>query len=561
MRSAHLLALLLALPLALLPARAQTTAAHPRPQQSIAPPTHADSLRGSITPERAWWDATFYDLHTRISPADSTISGYVGISYTVLAPAREMQIDLQMPMVIDSIEQNRRMLNFRRDSNAFFASLLEEQKVGDHEAVIVYYHGKPRAAIRPPWDGGYSWAHDSLGHRWVATSNQGLGASVWWPNKDTQADEPDSQRVAITVPDSMIDVSNGRLRSTTHNADGTTTFEWFVASPINNYDVAVNAGSYAHYTETYAGEAGELTLDFWPLAYHLEAAKRQWAQVKPMLACFEHWFGPYPWYTDGYKLVEAPHLGMEHQSAVAYGNGFKNGYRGTDRSHTGLGLGWDFIIVHESSHEWFGNSITTKDIADSWVHEGFANYAEAIYEECQEGKEKGALYAIGERANIKNDMPVVAQYGLNREGSGDMYEKGGNMLHTIRQIIGDDEKWRSILRGLSKTFYHQTVTGAQIEEYISQQAGIDLSKVFAQYLTTTQIPVLEYSTKGNTLTYRWSNVVPGFDMPVRVTLADSGYAMIKPTTSPQTTKLALKDPASFKVDSNFFVTSHRQERR
>ena len=564
MRSAHLLALLLALlalPLALLPARAQTTAAHPRPQQSLAPPTHADSLRGSITPERAWWDATFYDLHTRISPADSTISGYVGISYTVLAPAREMQIDLQMPMVIDSIEQNRRMLNFRRDSNAFFASLLEEQKVGDHEAVIVYYHGKPRAAIRPPWDGGYSWAHDSLGHRWVATSNQGLGASVWWPNKDTQADEPDSQRVAITVPDSMIDVSNGRLRSTTHNADGTTTFEWFVASPINNYDVAVNAGSYAHYTETYAGEAGELTLDFWPLAYHLDAAKKQWAQVKPMLACFEHWFGPYPWYTDGYKLVEAPHLGMEHQSAVAYGNGFKNGYRGTDRSHTGLGLGWDFIIVHESSHEWFGNSITTKDIADSWVHEGFANYAEAIYEECQEGKEKGALYAIGERANIKNDMPVVAQYGLNREGSGDMYEKGGNMLHTIRQIVGDDEKWRSILRGLSKTFYHQTVTGAQIEEYISQQAGIDLSKVFAQYLTTTQIPVLEYSTKGNTLTYRWSNVVPGFDMPVRVTLADSGYAMIKPTTSPQTTKLALKDPASFKVDSNFFVTSHRQERR
>ena len=563
MRSAHLLALLalLALPLALLPARAQTTAAHPRPQQSIAPPTHADSLRGSITPERAWWDATFYDLHTRISPADSTISGSVGISYTVLAPAREMQIDLQMPMVIDSIEQNRRMLNFRRDGNAFFASLLEEQKVGDHEAVIVYYHGKPRAAIRPPWDGGYSWAHDSLGHRWVATSNQGLGASVWWPNKDTQADEPDSQRVAITVPDSMIDVSNGRLRSTTHNADGTTTFEWFVASPINNYDVAVNAGSYAHYTETYAGEAGELTLDFWPLAYHLDAAKKQWAQVKPMLACFEHWFGPYPWYTDGYKLVEAPHLGMEHQSAVAYGNGFKNGYRGTDRSLTGLGLGWDFIIVHESSHEWFGNSITTKDIADSWVHEGFANYAEAIYEECQEGKEKGALYAIGERANIKNDMPVVAQYGLNREGSGDMYEKGGNMLHTIRQIIGDDEKWRSILRGLSKTFYHQTVTGAQIEEYISQQAGIDLSKVFAQYLTTTQIPVLEYSTKGNTLTYRWSNVVPGFDMPVRVTLADSGYAMIKPTTSPQTTKLALKDPASFKVDSNFFVTSHRQERR
>jgi aminopeptidase N len=549
---------LLALPLALLPARAQTATVHPRPQQTVAPPTHADTLRGSITPERAWWDATFYDLHTRVSPADSSISGYVGITYQVLAPAREMQIDLQMPLVIDSVTQSHRVLNIRRDGDAFFASLLEAQKIGEHKTVLVYYHGKPKVALRPPWDGGYTWVRDSLGNRWVATSNQGLGASVWWPNKDTQADEPDSQRVAITVPDSMIDVSNGRLRSTTHNADGTTTYEWFVASPINNYDVAVNAGSYAHYSETYAGEAGTLTLDFWPLAYHLDAARKQWAQVKPMLACFEHWFGPYPWYADGYKLVEAPHLGMEHQSAVAYGNHFHNGYLGRDLSHTGLGLTWDFIIVHESAHEWFGNNITTKDIADSWVHEGFANYAESLYEECQSGKEAGARYVIGVRENVKNDVPIVAEYGLNREGSGDMYYKGGNMLHTIRQIIGDDEKWRSILRGLNKTFWHQTVTGAQVEEYISQQADIHLRKVFAQYLTTTKIPVLEYSTNGNTLTYRWSNVVPGFDMPVRVTLADSGYSVIRPTASPQTAKLALHDLASFRVDSNFYVTSHRE---
>jgi len=555
---------LLAIPLALFPARAQTAAtqtagSHPRPEQTIAPPTHADTLRGSITPERAWWDATFYDLHTRVSPADSSISGYVGITYQVLAPAREMQIDLQMPLVIDSVTQSHRVLNVRRDGNAFFTSLLDAQKLGEHKTVLVYYHGKPKVALRPPWDGGYTWVQDSLGNRWVATSNQGLGASVWWPNKDTQADEPDSQRVAITVPDSMIDVSNGRLRSTTHNADGTTTYEWFVASPINNYDVAVNAGSYAHYSDTYAGEAGTLTLDFWPLAYHLDAAKQQWAQVKPMLACFEHWFGPYPWYTDGYKLVEAPHLGMEHQSAVAYGNHFHNGYLGRDLSHTGLGLAWDFIIVHESAHEWFGNNITTKDVADSWVHEGFANYAESLYEECQSGKEAGARYVIGVRANVKNDAPIVAEYGLNREGSGDMYYKGGNMLHTIRQIIGDDEKWRSILRGLNKTFWHQTVTGAQVEQYISKQAGIDLSKVFAQYLTTTKIPVLEYSTSGNKLTYRWSNVVPGFDMPVRVTLADSVYSVIRPTTSPHTAKLALHDLASFSVDSNFYVTSHREE--
>jgi aminopeptidase N len=533
---------------------------HARPRQTIEPPTHADSLRGSITPERAWWDATFYDLHVRVSPADSSISGFVGITYAVLAPAREMQIDLQQPLVVDSMKQGHRALNFRRDGNAFFASLLDPQKMGEHKAITVYYHGKPKVALRPPWDGGFTWTEDSVGHRWVATSNQGLGASVWWPNKDTQADEPDSQRVAITVPDSMIDVSNGRLRSTTHNADGTTTYEWFVTSPINNYDVAVNAGSYAHYGDTYDGEDGKLTLDFWPLAYHLEAARKQWSQVRPMLACFEHWFGPYPWYADGYKLVEAPHLGMEHQSAVAYGNHFHNGYLCRDLSHTGLGLGWDFIIVHESAHEWFGNSITTKDIADSWVHEGFANYAEALYEECKDGKEAGARYVIGVRENVKNDAPIVSQYGLNREGSADMYYKGGNMLHTIRQLVNDDEKWRSILRGLNSTFRHQTVTGKQIEDYISAHAGMDLSKVFAQYLTTTKIPVLEYSTRGSTLTYRWTNVVPGFDMPVRVTLADSSWSLIRPTTSPKTVKLALHDPASFRVDPNFYVTSHLARR-
>jgi aminopeptidase N len=533
------------------------TEKHARPRQTIAPPTHADSLRGSITPERAWWDATFYDLHVRVSPADSSIAGFVGITYAVLAPAREMQIDLQVPLVVDSITQNHRVLNFRRDGNAFFASLLDPQRIGEHKSIIVYYHGKPKVALRPPWDGGFTWTQDSLGNPWVATSNQGLGASVWWPDKDTQADEPDSQRVAITVPDSMIDVSNGRLRSTTHNSDGTTTYEWFVTSPINNYDVAVNAGSYAHYSDTYDGEDGKLTLDFWPLAYHLEAAKKQWSQVRPMLACFEHWFGPYPWYADGYKLVEAPHLGMEHQSAVAYGNHFHNGYLGRDLSHTGLGLGWDFIIVHESAHEWFGNSITTKDIADSWVHEGFANYAESLYEECKDGKEAGARYVIGVRENVKNDAPIVSQYGLNREGSADMYYKGGNKLHTIRQLVNDDEKWRSILRGLNRTFRHQTVTGKQIEDYISAHAGMDLSKVFEQYLTTTEIPVLEYSIRGNTLTYRWTNVVPGFDMPVRVTLDDSGWSLIRPTTAPKTAKLALHDPASFRVDPNFYVTAHR----
>ncbi len=524
-------------------------------QRSAPVFTHADTLRGTNGPARAWWDATFYDLHVRVQPADSSISGYNAITYRVLQPAREMQIDLQQPMVADSFVQDGRRLDARRDGNAFFVALVAPQQAGEHRTVTVYYHGKPRAARRPPWDGGYIWQHDSLGHEWVATANEGLGASVWWPLKDILSDEPDSQRIAITVPDPMIDVSNGRLRSVTPNADGTTTYEWFVTEPINNYDVEVNAGDYTHFSTIYHGEDGTLTMDFWPLEYHLDAARRQWAQATSMMKCFEHWFGPYPWYADGYKLIEAPHLGMEHQSGVAYGNHFENGYLGRDLSHTGLGLAWDFIIVHESAHEWWGNSVSGKDHADMWIHESFANYAESLYEECQQGKEAGERYVIGTRANIQNDRPIIPAYGVNAEGSGDMYYKGGNMLNTIRQIVNDDAKWRGILRGLQQTFRHQTVSTSQVEQYMSAQAGVDLSKVFQEYLTTTMIPQLEYRFDGRTLSYRWAHVVPGFDMPVKVTLAPDRYSFIHPTEQWQATATSLPAPADFKVDENFYVTT------
>jgi aminopeptidase N len=506
--------------------------------------SHADTLRGSNGPARSWWDASFYDLHVTVNPADSSIRGYNAITYRVLKPAARMQIDLQMPLEVDSMVQDGSRLEFNRDSNAFFVALKAAQPTGSRKTIGVYYHGKPIVAKRPPWDGGFIWQHDSLDNRWVATANEGFGASVWWPNKDYLADEPDSQRIAITMPDSMIDVSNGRLRSTTHNADGTTTYEWFVSEPINNYNVEVNAGQYAHFSDVFNGEKGKLTLDFWPLAYHLDTAKVQFQQAKSMLQCFEHWFGPYPWYKDGYKLIEAPHLGMEHQSGVAYGNHYKNGYAGRDLSGTGLGLKWDFIIVHESAHEWWGNNITMKDQADMWIHESFANYAEGLYTECRDGKQAGAEYIIGSRTRIQNDSPIIAPYGVNAEGSGDMYYKGGSMLHTIRQLVNDDEKWRGILRGIQSTFWHQTVTGAQIENYMSRQAGMDLSKVFQQYLTTTMVPVLEYRAANGTLSYRWQNVVPGFAMPVR-----ANGVWLKPTTQ---WKSGLKGD-SLTVDKNFYV--------
>ena len=531
--------------------------AHPATAQTTSPAqrfTRADTLRGSIGPGRAWWDATFYDLHVRVSPSDSTISGWNRITYRVLEPGAEMQIDLQEPLQVDSIVQEGRRLDFRREGSAFFARLGVAQPAGESRSVTVYYHGRPKVAVNPPWDGGFVWQRDGRGEPWVATANQGLGASAWWPVKDHMSDEPDSQRVAITVPTPMVNVSNGRMEGVSVNDDGTTTWTWLASSPINNYGISVNAGSYVHWQETYEGEAGPLTLDFWPLAENEALARVQWAQVRPMLSCFEHWLGPFPWYEDGFKLVETPHLGMEHQSAIAYGNGFQNGYRGTDLSGTGRGLTWDFIIIHEAAHEWFANNVTANDEADLWVHESFANYAESLYVECQTGSEEaGAEYVIGTRARILNDRPIVGPYGVNQGGSGDMYYKGGNLLHTVRQLVHDDARWREILRGLGETFRRSTVDGADVEAYMSRESGIDLSAVFDQYLRTTMVPTLEYRVRGRTLSYRWTNVVPGFAMRVRARLGPDGYRWIRPTEAWQETELALATELA--VDPSFYVVT------
>jgi aminopeptidase N len=524
--------------------------------QTVPAFTRADTLRGSFTtPGRAWWDVTFYDLRVALSPTDSSIRGSNGITYRVLESGQELQIDLMTPLEVDSMVQDGHRLTFRREGNAFFATPAVPQRAGDLRTITVYYHGQPRPARRPPWDGGFTWTADSLGRTWIVTTDQGVGASIWWPNKDTQADEPDSQRVAVTVPGGIVDVSNGRLRDSTRHADGTTTYEWFVVNPINNYAIAIAAGTYTHYTGTFRGERGDLSLDFWPLDYHLEAARRQFQQVPPMLQCFEHWFGPYPWYEDGYKLVEVPNTGMEHQSAVAYGNHYANGYRGRDASGTGHGLTWDFIIVHESAHEWFGNSITARDNADMWVHESFANYAEGLYTECLFGTAAGAEYTIGTRRGIRNDRPIIPPYGVNAQGSGDMYPKGGNMLHTIRQIVGDDAAWQEILRGLNTKFRHQTVMGSQVEAYISQRAGADLSKVFDQYLRDVRVPVLEYRIEGSAVAFRWANVVPGFNMPVRARLSGAGFSVIRPTETWQRAEFTLASLRDFTVDPGYYIST------
>lgn len=513
--------------------------------------TRQDTLRGSITPERAWWDLVFYDLEVKVDIENRSVSGSNTVFYKVLEANDHMQIDLQEPMQVTEITQNGKALSYTREGNVFFIDLKDPQSANSVNEILIKFEGTPRVAIRAPWDGGFSWKKDSNGNPFVATSNQGLGASVWWPCKDHMYDEPDSMRMSFAVPEGLTAVGNGRLTAVDEGADGTITYHWEVQNPINNYGVNINIGNYTHFSETFQGEKGQLDCNYYVLEENLEKAKAQFKQVPMMLEAFEYWFGPYPFYEDGFKLVEVPYLGMEHQSSVTYGNHYMNGYMGRDLSGTGWGLKFDFIIIHESGHEWFANNITYSDVADMWIHESFTNYSEGLYIEYHYGKEAGDEYLRGIRRNILNDIPVIGVYDVNQEGSGDMYAKGASMLHTIRQLIDDDKKWRELLRGLNKEFYHATVTTRQIEDYMIEFTGLDLQPVFDQYLRTTMIPTLEYYFQGKYLYFRWIDAVPGFDMPVKV-LIDGNETKLRPTTG-WNRKRAGENQGRLIVDPDFFV--------
>lgn len=514
--------------------------------------THQDSLRGSLNAERTWWDVMKYDIAVTPNYHEKTIIGSNTISFQVLQSGKKMQIDLQEPLHLDKAILENNILRFEREGNVYHLSIPEKLAPGSIHKLQLFFSGIPREAVKPPWDGGWIWKKDQQGNPWMSVACQGLGASVWYPCKDHQSDEPDKgASLSITVPDTLVAVGNGRLQKKTSNNDGTTTWTWVVVNPINNYNIIPYIGKYSNFTEVYNGEKGRLDCSYWVLEEDLEKAKEQFKQVAQMLQCFEFWFGPYPFYEDGYKLVESPHLGMEHQSAVAYGNKFLNGYLGRDLSGTGWGLKWDFIIVHESGHEWFANSITSKDLADMWIHEGITNYSETLFTDCRFGNEAGNDYLIGSRRNIRNDKPIIGAYGVNNEGSGDMYAKGGNMMHTIRQVINNDSSFRKILRGLNKTFYHQTVTTRQIENYISQHAGFDFSKVFDQYLRGTKIPVFEYKLVNGSLSYRWTNCVKGFNLPLKVQF--KGIRWLKPSEKWQTLNMYPEGADTIIIDRNFYV--------
>lgn len=491
--------------------------------------THLDTLRGSITKYREGWDVLQYDIEIQPDIVNKSIEGKVKMTWYEQASVATMQIDLQSPLLMDSVigvngisysfsQQNDICLIYLKDSLAFY-------KISPGVRTLTfYYHGIPRKAIRAPWDGGLVWSTDSIGRPFIATACQGLGASCWWPCKDHQSDEPDNgTTISIIVPDTLAAISNGRLESVKNYSEGLKIWSWKVVNPINTYGVTMNIGKYTQWKDTLQGEGGVLDLEYWVLDYNLDKAKSQFMQVKQMLRSHEYWFGKYPFYEDGYKVIETPFLGMEHQSGIAYGNKFENGYLGKDISKTGWGFKWDYILVHESGHEWYGNNITSSDIADMWIHEGFTSYSEVLFIEYYFGKKAGQEYCKGIRSRIKNDRPIIGFYEVNKEGSVDMYFKGSNLINTIRNTINDDSWFRLMLRRMNNTFYHQTVTTQEIEDYISEESGIDFSKVFDQYLRTTNIPTLEYlfSKNKKEFCFRWKNVVAGFNLPLIIHLPES----------------------------------------
>ena len=492
--------------------------------------TLADELRGSITPQRAWWDLQHYSIEVDVFAQTKSLSGTNTITYTVLSPNSTMQIDLQEPMRIDLVTQNGEKIEIESIGNAHFLDLKQTQEIGAKNKVTIHFSGIPREALNAPWDGGLVWSKDSNGIDFIASANQGIGASVWWPVKDHPQDEPDNGvDLFITTPKDLVGVGNGRLIEEITNKD-TKTWHWQVVNPINSYGVNINVGDYVTFSETYNGLKGKLDLSYWVLRDNLEIAKEQFKQAPLMLEAFEYWFGPYPFYEDSFKLVEAPYLGMEHQSSVTYGNKYKNGYLGRDLSGTGWGLEFDFIIIHEAGHEWFANNITNKDVADMWIHEGFTAYSENLYLNYHFGEKAASEYVIGTKRSIQNDTPLIGTYNKNNRGSNDMYYKGANILHTLRQLIADDQKWRAILQGLNKDFYHQTVTSHQVETYISEKSGIHLTQFWEQYLRTTMIPNLQYSIQQNQLRYRYTDIIKGFDMPVQVKI-NGVLNWIQPTSA------------------------------
>lgn len=521
-----------------------------------------DSLRGTLSSVRSCYDVTFYDLKLKVIPTSQSIEGSNSIYYKATADFKKMQVDLFANMQIINISQNDKPLKFTREGNATFINFADVQKKNKKYSIKIEYRGRPQIARNPPWDGGFTWKKDPNGKDWIVVSCEGTGASLWFPNKDHLSDEPDSVKITCAVPKGLMCVSNGNLRTTKELKNDSPTndnkslngvsfqpfteYEWFVSYPINNYNISLNIADYANFKDVYTAQDGEkLDLDYYVLKPNLEKAKTHFKQVKPMLACYEKLFGKYPFWKDGYALVETPYWGMEHQSAVAYGNNYRNNE-----------YGFDFIIIHESGHEYFGNSLSCNDHAEMWIHESFTTYMEALYVECMQNYEKSIKYLEKQKSSIRNAEPLIGALGVNYpQPDSDIYYKGTWMLHTIRNVVNDDKVWFETLKGLTTKFKISNVTTEQVIQYFNEKTGMNLSPIFNMYLKTKQIPVLQYqiSSKNDNaieLRYRWKETTPA--MPIKAGFGIQKYEVISPSTEWQTKTFTKVEGQEFKIATELF---------
>ncbi len=512
--------------------------------------TRRDSLQGSLRPERTCFDVLRYDLNLTIEPEYKTVKGYNDITFKVIEKTQKIQLDLFENMVVDSIIFNEKKLQYKREFDAVFISFPSELPLNSEQKVRFYYSGNPLVAKRAPWDGGFVWNKDGNGNPFVGVAVQGTGASLWYPVKDHQTDEPDrGASVKVAVPNGLMNVSNGKFLGNENLNNGFTRWDWEVKNPINNYNIVINIGDYVNIHE----KLDNLDLDYYVLAENEAVARKHFEEVMPMMECFQQKFGTYPFVNDGYKLVETPYLGMEHQSAVAYGNKYTKGYLGNDMTGTGIGLEFDFIIIHETGHEWFGNSITSKDIADMWIHESFTTYSECVYVECQFGYEKAMAYINGQKKLIANQKPVIGQFGVNyKTGNSDMYYKGALMLNTIRHIINDDTKWWAMLKKYAETFRHKIIETKDVVAFFSMESGLNLSPIFDQYLKHKAFPELELKFNEGTIDFRWKTDVENFKMPFECKIGTKSLRY-EATNAWQSAPIQLKNPTDFSLDENKFL--------
>lgn len=525
--------------------------------EQLAKKYTSDVFLGSNTEFRNWWNVLHYDIVFTPNYDKKFISGTVRMDFEIIKSDNNgvIQIDLQEPMVITKITQKGVTLDKTAWVRNQYIYLIDTKKLPfkleDKNALEFQFEGYPKIAKNAPWDGGWIFTKDEKGRPWMSVAVQGMGASAWFPNKDDWGDEPDNgAKISILVPNELVAVANGRLwkSSFVKGDNGSNVYTWEVKNPINNYNIIPYIGYYKNFKDRYISQDGDvLDLDYWVLDYNVEKAKKQFEQVKPMMSAFEDWMGKYPFYEDSYKLVESPYLGMEHQSNVAYGNGYKNGYLGTDRSGSGWGNKFDFIIIHETGHEWFGNNITASDAADMWIHEAFTTYSEVMYVENIFGLKAANEYVQGLKKNILNDSPLVGVYGKRIEGSVDMYNKGANMVHTLRQLVKDDAKFKGMIREMNKKFRHKTVISTQIEKFISDYVDIDLASFFNQYLRQKEIPRFEVKKQGSKTYYKWGNVIKDFNMPIKL---KGSNEWIYPTTEWQ----IYTGKSDLIVDDNFLIS-------